>query len=160
MRLGKKMPKNSKNSKRDPRDNLFELLSESNDDELITVETTSARGRPLKRTQPFEPNSPPERSRRTRPRRRYPSQHQQYQVPMSGYKFETSLRAWRLPLPVQNSGRRRRRSASRLWRSSYETSFSLGLAQLPWPIPLHHHRLLRPHRHPSLLGRFQVLDST
>ncbi|KAH9209903.1 hypothetical protein DL95DRAFT_394009 [Leptodontidium sp. 2 PMI_412] len=52
------MPKNG------PKGNSFELLSESNDDESITVETTSARGRPLKRTQPFEPNSPP-RAKRT-----------------------------------------------------------------------------------------------
>jgi len=44
------MPKNSKNSKNGPKGNSFELLSESNDDESITVETTSARGRPLKRT--------------------------------------------------------------------------------------------------------------
>lgn len=58
------MPKNSKNSKNGPKGNSFELLSESNDDESIPVETTSARGRPLKRTQPFEPNSPP-RAKRT-----------------------------------------------------------------------------------------------
>ena len=50
--------------KNGPKGNPFELLSESNDDESITVETTSARERPLKRTQPFEPNSPP-RAKRT-----------------------------------------------------------------------------------------------
>lgn len=57
------MPKNSKNSKNGPKSNSFELLSESNDDESITVETTSARGRPLKRTQPFEPTSLPHAKR-------------------------------------------------------------------------------------------------
>jgi hypothetical protein len=35
------MPKNNKNSKNSPRGNSFELLSESNDDESITVETSS-----------------------------------------------------------------------------------------------------------------------
>jgi hypothetical protein len=57
-RRGGNMPRNSKTSKNGPRGNSFELLSESNDDESITVETTSARWRPLKRTQPFEPSSP------------------------------------------------------------------------------------------------------
>lgn len=62
-RANGRMPKNSKNSKNGPKGNSFELLSESNDDESITVETMSARGRPLKRTQPFEPNSPPRAKR-------------------------------------------------------------------------------------------------
>lgn len=57
------MPKNNKKSKNGPKSNSFELLSESNDDESITVETTSARGRPLKRAQPFEPTSPPHAKR-------------------------------------------------------------------------------------------------
>jgi hypothetical protein len=46
-----KMPKNSKNSKNGPKGNSFELLSESNNNESITIETTSAGGSPLKRTQ-------------------------------------------------------------------------------------------------------------
>lgn len=50
-RRGGNIPRNSKTSKNGPRGNSFKLLSESNDDESITVETTSARGRPLKRTQ-------------------------------------------------------------------------------------------------------------
>ena len=57
------MPKNSKNSLNSRKGNSFELLDELPDeldgDESTTVQTTSARGRPLKRTQPFEPNSPP-----------------------------------------------------------------------------------------------------
>ncbi|KIM98212.1 hypothetical protein OIDMADRAFT_146890 [Oidiodendron maius Zn] len=52
-----------KNSKNVPKSNSFELLSESNDDESITVETASACGRPLKRMQPFEPNLPPQAKR-------------------------------------------------------------------------------------------------
>jgi hypothetical protein len=43
------MPKNSKNSKNGPKGNSFKLLSESNNDKLITIEAMSAHGRPLKR---------------------------------------------------------------------------------------------------------------
>lgn len=43
--------------------NPFKLLDESDGNDSITVQTTSARGRPLKRTQPFEPNSPPRAKR-------------------------------------------------------------------------------------------------
>ncbi|PVH75773.1 hypothetical protein DL98DRAFT_518464 [Cadophora sp. DSE1049] len=57
------MPKNSKNSRNSRKGNSFELLDELDGDESITVQTTSARGRPLKRTQPFEPNSPPRAKR-------------------------------------------------------------------------------------------------
>ena len=57
---GEKMPKNSKNSQNS---NSFELLGELDGDETITVNTTSSRGRVLKRTQPFEPDSPPHAKR-------------------------------------------------------------------------------------------------
>ncbi|KAF8846406.1 hypothetical protein BDZ45DRAFT_682538 [Acephala macrosclerotiorum] len=57
------MPKNSKNSVNSRKGNSFELLDESDGNDSITVQTTSARGRPLKRTQPFEPNSPPHAKR-------------------------------------------------------------------------------------------------
>lgn len=57
------MPKNSKNSLSSRKGNPFDLLNESAGDESITVQSTSARGRPLKRTQPFEPNSPPHAKR-------------------------------------------------------------------------------------------------
>lgn len=56
---GWKTPKNNKNSRNSRKGNSFELLDESDGDDSITVQTTSTRGRPLKRTQPFEPNSPP-----------------------------------------------------------------------------------------------------
>jgi hypothetical protein len=56
-------PKNSKNNVNSRKGNSFELLDESNGDDSITVQTTSTRGRPLKRTQPFEPNSPPHAKR-------------------------------------------------------------------------------------------------
>ncbi|KAH6699931.1 hypothetical protein BKA61DRAFT_681924 [Leptodontidium sp. MPI-SDFR-AT-0119] len=39
------------------------MLGESDGDDSITVQTTSSWGRPLKRTQPFEPNSPPRAKR-------------------------------------------------------------------------------------------------
>jgi hypothetical protein len=45
-----KMPKNSKNSLNNRKGNSFELLDESDGNDSITVQTTSARGRPLKRT--------------------------------------------------------------------------------------------------------------
>jgi hypothetical protein len=51
------MPKNSKNSVKSQKGNSFELLDEYDGDDSITVQTTSARGRPLKHTQPFEPSS-------------------------------------------------------------------------------------------------------
>ncbi|MCJ1353051.1 MAG: hypothetical protein MMC33_003035 [Icmadophila ericetorum] len=57
------MLKNSKNSLNNRKGNSFELLDGSNGNDSITVQTTSARGRPLKRTQPFEPNSPPRAKR-------------------------------------------------------------------------------------------------
>jgi hypothetical protein len=56
------MPKNSKNSLNGLKGNSFELLDESNGDESI-IATTSTRGRPLKRTQPFDPSSPPQAKR-------------------------------------------------------------------------------------------------
>ncbi|KAH8800204.1 hypothetical protein F5884DRAFT_546685 [Xylogone sp. PMI_703] len=58
------MPKNSKSTRNTPKSNAFELLNELDDDKSITVEATSTRGWPLKRTQPFEPNLPP-RAKRT-----------------------------------------------------------------------------------------------
>ncbi|KAH9203126.1 hypothetical protein DL95DRAFT_399661 [Leptodontidium sp. 2 PMI_412] len=57
------MPKNSKNNVNSRKGNSFELLDESDGGDSITVQTTSTRGRPLKRTQPFEPNSPPRAKR-------------------------------------------------------------------------------------------------
>jgi hypothetical protein len=52
------MPKNSKNSENSRKGNSFELLDESDGDESITVQTTSTRRRPLKRTQPLELTAP------------------------------------------------------------------------------------------------------
>ncbi|KAF2178721.1 hypothetical protein K469DRAFT_802536 [Zopfia rhizophila CBS 207.26] len=69
----RKMPKNSKNSKNIRKGNSFELLEESDGDESITVQTTSARGRPLKPTRPFEPN-PPRRAKRANPTKAATSQ--------------------------------------------------------------------------------------
>ena len=60
---GRKMPKNSKNSLSSRKGNPFDLLDESVGDESITIQSTSTRERPLKRTQPDEPNSPPHAKR-------------------------------------------------------------------------------------------------
>ena len=57
------MPKNSKNSLNSPKSNSFELLDGLDDDGTNTDNPTSARGRPLKRTQPFEPSIPPKAKR-------------------------------------------------------------------------------------------------
>jgi hypothetical protein len=59
----RRMPKNSKNSKNSVnsrKGNSFELLDKSDGDDSTTVQTTT-----LKRTQPFEPNSPPRASAST-----------------------------------------------------------------------------------------------
>jgi len=58
-----KCQRTARNSLSSRKGNSFELLDELAGDESITVQTTSTRGRPLKRTQPFEPNSPPHAKR-------------------------------------------------------------------------------------------------
>ncbi|KAH7378853.1 hypothetical protein BKA64DRAFT_686811 [Cadophora sp. MPI-SDFR-AT-0126] len=150
-------PQNSKNG---PKGNSFELLSESNDDESITVETTSARGRPLKRTQPFEPNSPPRAKRTNSTKATIPrlastisSSDEWMQVRDLLTRVETAL----------TSAEQRAEKAEKRIEALEElirNELCLGLAQLPLPMPLHYYRLLHLHRRLSLLDRFQVLDST
>jgi hypothetical protein len=66
---GKMMPRNNQKNSTKSNSNLFELLSEIEDDGTnkneISSSTnatgTSARGRPLKRSKPYDPESPPQK---------------------------------------------------------------------------------------------------
>jgi hypothetical protein len=64
--VGREMPRNNHNSAKQGNSNSFEVLSEVEDDtskDEITSSTagagTSTRGRPLKRTRPYDPESSP-----------------------------------------------------------------------------------------------------